>query len=212
MAGTGQRALQARTACRQGVDISVSKRLPLGGGLGGGSSNAATTLVALNQLWQTGLSEDELARLGLSLGADVPVFIRGRTAWAEGVGEHLQPIELPEKWFLLLIPQVNVSTAKVFSDPDLTRDCPPMTIRHFLSGQGENVCEPVVRRAYPAVAEALDWLAKYGDARMTGTGACVFAAFDSEARAREVMADLPAEWQGFVAKGLNRSPLVGLVE
>lgn len=206
------RALQARTACPQGVDISVTKRLPMGGGLGGGSSNAATTLVALNQLWQTGLSEDELAQLGLGLGADVPVFIRGRTAWAEGVGEHLQPVELPEKWFLVLVPPVNVSTAKVFSDPGLTRDCPPMTIRHFLSGQGENVCEPVVRKAYPAVAEALDWLAEYGDARMTGTGACVFAAFDSEASAREVMADMPADWQGFVAKGLNRSPLANMIE
>ncbi len=204
------KALQQHTGSRLGVDISVRKVLPMGGGLGGGSSNAATTLVALNQLWQTGLSEDELARLGLGLGADVPVFIRGRTAWAEGVGENLQPLELPEKWFLVLIPPVNVSTAIVFSDSDLTRDCPPMTIRHFLSGQGKNVCEPVVRRAYPAVAEALDWLARYGDARMTGTGACVFAAFDSETRAREVLAELPADWQGFVARGLNRSPLANM--
>lgn len=202
------RLLQATTACRQGVDITVNKQLPMGGGLGGGSSNAATTLVALNQLWQTGLSEDELARLGLQIGADVPVFVHGQAAWAEGVGEQLQPVELPESWFVVLVPPVNVSTAEVFSDPDLTRDCPPMTIRHFLSGEGGNVCEPVVRRVYPAVAEALDWLARYGDAHMTGTGACVFAAFDSEARAREVLAEMPADWQGFVARGLNCSPLV----
>lgn len=202
------RALQKQTGCTLGADIQVEKVLPMGGGLGGGSSNAATVLVALNTLWQTGLSIEALAALGLSLGADVPVFVRGQAAWAEGVGERLEPVDLPEPWFVVLDPQVNVSTSEVFSNPDLTRDCQPMTIRHFLSGQGSNVCEAVVRSSFPAVAVALDWLAGYGDARMTGTGACVFAAFENEARAEEVFSARPDGWRGFVARGMNRSLLV----
>lgn len=202
------RLLQAYTGSRQGVDISLDKRLPLGGGLGGGSSDAATTLLALNRLWGLGLSEAELARLGLNLGADVPVFLRGHAAWAEGVGERLRALELPEPWFLVLVPPVSVSTAEVFSDPELTRDSPMMTIADFLAGGGRNDCEGVVCRRYPAVAEALEWLSQFAPARMTGTGACVFAAWFSEDQARKVLDQVPPPWQGFVARGLNRSPLL----
>jgi 4-diphosphocytidyl-2-C-methyl-D-erythritol kinase len=148
----------------------------MGGGLGGGSSDAATTLVALNALWKTGLSVGELANLGLKLGADVPVFVRGHAAWGEGVGDRLEPVELPEPWYLVVIPPVQVSTAEIFSAPELTRDANPLKIRNFLRGQGENVCEPVVRRRYPEVSEALDWLSGHAPARMSGTGACIFAA------------------------------------
>jgi 4-diphosphocytidyl-2-C-methyl-D-erythritol kinase len=206
------RLLQAETGCPRGVDIRVEKRLPMGGGLGGGSSDAATTLVALNALWRLGLPEERLAALGLGLGADVPVFVRGRAAWAEGVGERLEPVDLPEPWYLVLVPPVGVATAAVFGAPELTRDCPAITIRDFLAGMGENVCEPVVRRRFPAVAEALDWLAGYAPSRMTGTGCCVFAAFADESEARGVLAQLPAGWSGFVARGRNRSPLLERLE
>lgn len=202
------RLLQAATGCARGVDITVEKVLPMGGGLGGGSSDAATTLVALNALWRLGLDEERLAALGLSLGADVPVFVRGRAAWAEGVGERLEPVDLPEPWYLVLVPPVGVATAAVFGAPELTRDCPPITIRDFLAGRGGNVCEPVVRGRFPAVAEALDWLGRFAPARMTGTGCCVFAAFADEDQARAVAAQLPAGWRGFVARGCNRSPLL----
>ena len=205
------RLLQQHASISQGVDIHLDKRVPMGGGLGGGSSDAATTLVALNQLWQCGLSEDELAQLGVALGADVPVFVRGRAAWAEGVGEQLEPVKLPELWFVVLIPPINVSTAEVFSHPQLRRDCPPITIRDFLAAADSpevgNVCEPLVREQYPIVAQALDDLSHYATARMTGTGACVFAAFDNEAEARRALQQLAAKWQGFVAQGLNTSPL-----
>ena len=201
------RLLQQHTGTHFGVDIRIDKRLPMGGGLGGGSSDAATTLVALNHYWGSGLNLDQLAGLGLQLGADVPVFVHGHAAWAEGVGEHLTPVELPEPWYLVIHPQVHVATSTVFSAPELTRDCPPITIRDFLAGAGGNVCEPVVRQHYPDVAQALDWLGNFSKARMTGTGACVFAAFDSQDQAREVRAQLPDKWRGFVAKGLNISPL-----
>lgn len=201
-------ALQQATGCPLGADIYVHKHLPAGGGLGGGSSNAATVLVALNQLWGTGLDTAALCRIGLALGADVPVFVQGHTAWAEGVGEKLEPLELPERWFVVLCPPVHVSTAEVFRDPQLTRDCPPMTIRNLLSGQGKNVCEAVVRRHYPKVAETLDWLGRHGEARMTGTGACVFAAFDDEEQAQHVLAARPQGMQGFIARGCNQSPLL----
>ncbi len=201
--------LKAETGCGLGVDIRIDKRLPMGGGLGGGSSDAATTLVALDHLWGLGLGEERLAALGLRLGADVPVFVRGRAAWAEGVGEVLQPIALPEPWYLVVVPPVTVSTAETFGDAELTRNCPPLTIRDFLSGAGGNVCEPVVRRRHPEVAEALDWLSVHGPARMTGTGCCVFAPFARREAADRVLAEVPADWDAFVARGVNRSPLLG---
>ncbi len=206
------RLLRERSGCGLGADIRVLKRLPMGGGLGGGSSDAATVLVALNRLWGLNLGEDELAELGLSLGADVPVFVRGRAAWAEGVGEHLLPVELPEPWFLVIAPAVTVATAAVFNDPELTRDCPPITIRDFLEGRGGNVCEALVRKRHPEVDEAMQWLGRYAEPRLTGTGGCLFARFDDEAAAREVLSRLPDGWQGFVAQGKNRSPLMSRVE
>ncbi|MGD8514309.1 MAG: 4-(cytidine 5'-diphospho)-2-C-methyl-D-erythritol kinase [Granulosicoccaceae bacterium] len=206
------RALQQAAGCRMGADIHVHKHLPAGGGLGGGSSNAATVLVALNHLWGTGLDSAALCRIGLALGADVPVFVLGHTAWAEGIGEKLEPLELPERWFVVLCPAVHVSTTEVFSEPQLTRDCAPKTIRNLLSGQGKNVCEAVVRKRYPEVAETLDWLAGQADARLTGTGACVFAAFDDEAQAQQVFAIRPQGLQGFVARGCNQSPLLARLE
>ncbi len=202
------RRLKKVSACKQGVDIRVEKRLPMGGGLGGGSSDAATTLVALNRLWSLHLDVDALAKLGLELGADVPVFIRGHAAWAEGVGDILTPVELKEPWFVVLIPGVEVSTAKIFNDPELTRDNPAIKIRDFLDGHGHNVCEEIVVKHHPAVAEAIDWLSQHGKAMMTGTGACVFAAFDTREQADAVFSARPKQWQGFVARGLNRSPLL----
>lgn len=211
--------LQTETGCRQGVDIQVEKILPLGGGLGGGSSDAATTLVALNQLWQLGFDEDQLAALGLMLGADVPVFVRGRAAWAEGVGEHLEPVDLPEPWYVVLAPDVHVSTADLFSDAQLTRDAQPIKIRGFLewleSRPGAsadawpfcNVFEPLVRAKYREIDAAFSWLGQYAPARLTGTGGCVFAAFDGEQQAREISARASGRWRNFVAVGCNRSPL-----
>ncbi len=202
------RLLQQTAGIEQGVEIHVEKRLPMGGGLGGGSSDAATTLVALNRLWGCHLTESALARLGLQLGADVPVFIHGRAAWAEGVGEALVPVALPQPWFVVLCPPVTVSTAEVFSAPQLRRDCPPITIRDFLAGGPvENVCERLVRKQYPEVDRALHELAAFAPARMTGTGACVFAAFENEAGARQAYGELAHAWTGFVARGCNQSPL-----
>ncbi len=202
------RELQKHANTPKGVDIRINKRLPMGGGLGGGSSDAATTLVALNCLWGLGLSEDQLAEIGLGLGADVPVFVRGYAAWAEGVGENLTPIELPEPWFLVVIPSCQVPTGEIFSDSRLTRDSESIKMPAFLAGHSENVCEPVVRKRYPEVDKALNWLSNFSQARMSGTGACVFAPFQSEVEAEQVMSQLPSEWRGFVAKGLNQSPLL----
>ncbi len=204
------RLLQTQTACHKGAVISLDKHLPMGGGLGGGSSDAATTLVALNYLWQCGLSDRELAQMGLQLGADVPVFIAGFAAWAEGVGEKLSPIFPAEPWFVVIKPDCHVSTAEIFSSMELTRDCEPITISRFLSGEGRNVCEDVVKKHYPAVANALNWLAQYAPPRMTGTGACIFADFENRQQAQRVVDNLPSNWQGFVAKGCNRSPLTAL--
>lgn len=190
-----------------GVTVYNDKRLPPGGGLGGGSSDAATTLMVLNRLWGLDLSLDELAELGLRLGADVPVFVRGQAAWAEGVGEILTPVILPEPWFLVVNPRVSVSTAAIFSDPGLTRDTPRTRIPDLLAGAGRNDCEGVVRHRYPEVAAVLDWLNLYAPARMTGTGGCVFAAFESEANANVVAGQVPASWTSFVARGVNLSPL-----
>jgi 4-diphosphocytidyl-2-C-methyl-D-erythritol kinase len=207
------RQLAEHTGCRQGARIRLAKRLPLGSGLGGGSSDAATTLVALNAVWQLGLSVDELAGLGLRLGADVPVFVRGAAAWAEGVGEKLTPLpELAEPWYLVVYPAVSVSTAEIFSDPQLTRNAPPLKISAFLSGAGANSLEPVVVRRYPEVGKALDWLSEQQPARMTGSGACVFAACEDRRQADSILKRLPAPWTGFVARGCNRSPLLDSLE
>lgn len=206
------RALQRASPGALGVDIWVDKRLPLGGGLGGGSSNAATTLIALNELWHCGFSRQRLAEIGLALGADVPVFVHGHSAWGEGVGESLQPVELPPRWFVVLVPAVSVSTAQVFAAPELMRHCEVITIRDFLAGRGENVCEPVVRARFPEVDAALKALAPYGGARMTGTGAAVFAAFDDEAQAEAALEAVAGRYNGFIARGCNRSPLLDALD
>ncbi len=206
------RALQIATGTRLGADIALHKRIPIGGGLGGGSSDAATCLVALNRLWGLGLTVDELAALGLQLGADVPVFVRGRTAFAEGVGERLtplySPLAPPEPNYLILQPNVFVSTAAVFQDFELTRNTPASTIADLLAAGGRNDCLGVVRRRYPEVALALDWLSGYGDARLTGTGACIFLACESAQRAREIARQRPPAMAAFVARGSNDSPLL----
>jgi len=202
------RRLSELAGSRPGVHIRLEKRLPAGGGLGGGSSDAATTLVALNELWGLGLGVDELVALAVGLGADVPVFVRGTAAWAEGVGEQLTPLpDLDEPWYLVVDPRVSVSTAGIFSDPGLTRNGPSLRIPDFLSGAGVNHLEPVVVRRYPEVGKALDWLSKHQPARMTGSGACVFARCPDRGQAERLLQQLPAPWTGFVARGCNRSPL-----
>lgn len=205
------RLLRSTIGSGEGADIRVGKRIPVGGGLGGGSSDAATTLVALNRLWRCGLDVGTLAELGARLGADVPVFVHGHSAWAEGIGDRLTPVEFPQKWYLVIHPGVSVETAGIFSAPELTRNSPPIKISRFLSGGDRNDCTAVVRARYPEVGRALDWLGDYGDARMTGTGACVFAAFDDSERAGAVLEKVPPEWRGFVGCGLNRSPLLDRV-
>lgn len=201
------RLLQTHSGCALGADIALIKRLPVGGGIGGGSSDAATTLLGLDYLWQTHLGEDRLADIGLALGADVPVFVRGRAAFAEGVGERLQPVELSEPWFLVIAPQVSVSTAEIFSDPELTRNTPPITVRSLLAGGGHNDCQPVVKKRYPAVRNALSLLNNFVPARMTGTGACVFGSFPNKGEADKVCRQLPADLPVFVAQGRNISML-----
>lgn len=205
------RLLQQATGTPRGVDITVDKHLPLGGGLGGGSSDAATTLLALNALWGTGLDRGALQALGLRLGADVPVFVFGRSALAEGVGEKLQAIELPPAWYTVLIPPVAVSTAAIFGRPELTRHGDRIKLAAFSTGCGRNDLEPVVCALYPEVAEFLGWLSRYGDARMTGSGACVFCPFDNADTAERVFAARPRHWNGFVARGLDRHPLFDAV-
>ncbi|MDA1107104.1 MAG: 4-(cytidine 5'-diphospho)-2-C-methyl-D-erythritol kinase [Proteobacteria bacterium] len=208
------RLLQRATGTAQGADIRLEKHIPLGAGLGGGSSDAATTLVALNRLWRTNLSPDALARLGLQLGADVPVFVHGAAAWAEGVGDELTPVTLPEPWYVVITPPCRISTAAIFSAPDLTRTSPPLTMRDFRAEQlsaYRNDCEAAVCRRYPEVADALARLAAFAPARMTGTGSSVFAAFAHEPQARQTLERLALDrlpgWQGFVAQGRNLSPL-----
>jgi len=203
------RALRAATGCERGVDIAIDKRIPLGGGLGGGSSDAATTLVALNALWSTDLDEDALARIGLSLGADVPVFVRGRSAWAEGVGERLTPIELPEHWYAVVDPGVSVPTAALFAAPELTRAAPQLTIPRFLSGgRTDNAFEPVVRARFPAVAKALDWLGNFGEARLSGSGGCIFLVAKTRETAAKIVENCPKGMRGYVARGVSESPLL----
>ncbi|RME33278.1 MAG: 4-(cytidine 5'-diphospho)-2-C-methyl-D-erythritol kinase [Gammaproteobacteria bacterium] len=206
------RILREETGCRAGVAIEVEKNIPQGGGLGGGSSDAATTLLLLNRIWGLGLGMDELARLGLRLGADVPVFVHGHAAWAEGVGERLQPLEPATPFYLLLHPGCEVATAGIFGAPELTRDTPPLKIADFLRGGGRNDCEPVVRARYPQVDEAMRWLEASGEPRLTGTGACIYAAFEEEHQARQVAARVPEQWRAWVVRGLNRSPLHELLE
>ncbi len=202
------RLLAAVSGAAHGVGIELVKRIPMQAGLGGGSSDAATVLVALNHLWGIGLGVDQLATLGLQLGADVPVFVRGRAAWAEGVGEMLTPVDFPEGYYLVIDPGVSVSTAEIFQASELTRDTPLTTIRAFLAEGGRNDCTPTVRSRYPAVAQVIDWLDQYAEARLTGTGACVFAALPDRQAALRVCAVLPPQWRGFVVQGCNESPLM----
>lgn len=201
------RLLAAHAGVDHGVAISLDKQIPVQAGLGGGSSDAATVLVALNRLWGLDLALEPLAQLGLTLGADVPFFVRGQAAWAEGVGEILTPVELPEEVYLVVKPGVAVSTAEVFQAPELTRNSPVTTIRAFLAGGGHNDCTAWLRGRYPEIGEALDWLEEFGRARVTGTGSCVFAAVSDAAVAEQALARLPAHWRGFVVRGVNRSPL-----
>ncbi|WP_313570492.1 4-(cytidine 5'-diphospho)-2-C-methyl-D-erythritol kinase [Pantoea piersonii] len=211
--------IRAATALRQaaqaenrlpadaGAQIAIEKRLPMGGGLGGGSSNAATVLVALNYLWGIGLSFEALAALGVQLGADVPVFVRGFAAFAQGVGEQLQPADPAEKWYLVAHPGVSIPTPLVFNDPQLTRDTPVRSLTALLSTPFHNDCEAVVRKRFREVDELVSWLLEYAPSRLTGTGACVFAEFDTESAARQVL-ELAPKWVcGFVARGVNVSPL-----
>ncbi|QXI37789.1 4-(cytidine 5'-diphospho)-2-C-methyl-D-erythritol kinase [Pseudomonas xantholysinigenes] len=201
------RQLQAQSGTTLGADIWLDKVLPMGGGIGGGSSDAATTLLALAHLWQLDWSADRLATLGLTLGADVPVFVRGHAAFAQGVGEQLTPVDPAEPWYLVLVPQVSVSTAEIFSHPELTRDSLPLKMRPVPEGNSRNDCQPVVEQRYPEVRNALNSLGKYTEARMTGTGSCVFGAFPSKAEADRVLALLSETQTGFVAKGSNISML-----
>lgn len=207
------RAAEALRPAGAGLSVIVEKRIPAGGGLGGGSSNAATTLLAANRLWSLGRSREELAELGRRLGADVPVFVHGASAWAEGVGEKLTPIELPDAWYVVIHPGCSVPTARIFSDRQLTRDTPTITIPAFFAGGSRNDCEPVVRRMYPPVHEALCWLAEHApEPRLTGTGACIFAEFNGETEARRVADAVPPRWQAIVARGRDRSPASALAE
>jgi 4-diphosphocytidyl-2-C-methyl-D-erythritol kinase len=202
-------ALQAASGGRLGARIQVRKRVPPGGGLGGGSSDAATVLRVLNRLWGVGWTVQALADLGLTLGADVPVFVHGSSAWAQGRGEQLTPMDVPEAWYVIVYPGVAVSTADIFQAPELTRNSPLITIRAFSAAGTRNDCEPVVRQRYPAIDAALNWLAARaaGVARLSGTGSCVYAAFARAADAERVAARVPEEWKSFVARGVNRSPL-----
>ena len=202
-------------AARCGATIAIEKRLPLGGGLGGGSSDAATTLIALNHLWETGFSRQELMTLGLQLGADVPFFVFGENAFAEGVGEALQAIETPECWYVVIEPGVQVPTARIFSDPELTRDSKPVRITDFSNASnsyGKNDLQAVATRLFPPIAKAIEWLGKFGEARMTGSGACVFCPFEREEQADEVLSQLPADWTAWKARAMRRHPLAHLLK
>jgi 4-diphosphocytidyl-2-C-methyl-D-erythritol kinase len=206
------RLLQQEGGCRLGADIHVEKRLPLGGGLGGGSSDAATTLLALNRLWGLHFPRVRLQELGLRLGADVPFFVFGRSAFAEGVGERLQALELPPAWYAVVQPEVTVPTAEIFAAANLTRDTKPIKISDFSAGWGKNDLEPVACGRYPAVAQAIAWLGRFGDARMSGSGACVFAPFATERQARAVLERLPEGMRGWVARGIDEHPLRPLAD
>ncbi|AYO08549.1 4-(cytidine 5'-diphospho)-2-C-methyl-D-erythritol kinase [Vibrio campbellii] len=200
-------ALQRFANCSYGAHIDLHKILPMGGGIGGGSSNAATALVALNYLWQTNLSDDELAEIGLALGADVPVFVRGFSAFAEGVGEKLSPAHPDEKWYLVVRPNVSIATADIFGHPDLTRNTPKRDLETLLNTPSVNDCEKIVRMLYPEVDKQLSWLLQYAPSRLTGTGSCVFAEFSSKSEAETILAQLSDKVSAFVAQGRNISPL-----
>jgi len=199
--------LKQNSPSAPGVSIELTKKIPLGSGLGGGSSNAATTLIALNHLWQLGLATDELADMAVTLGADVPIFVHGYASWAEGVGEKLTPINIQEQWVLLIIPPCHSNTAAVFSAEDLTRNTQPSTICDFLAHGGKNDCQPVACRLQPAIQTAMTWLNQHASAKMSGTGSAVFALFDEKSEAMKVRNQLPEEMKGIIAKGANRSPL-----
>lgn len=201
------RALQTETGSSQGANIHIDKILPMGGGIGGGSSNAATTLLALNHLWGSKCPLETLAELGLSLGADVPVFVLGRSAWAEGVGERLKPIKIDQTSYLVIKPGCEVATAKIFSHKQLTRNTSPITMAAVFEHNGLNDCEKVVRELHPEVDKALNWLDQYATARLTGTGACIYASFEDYESAEQVLKQLPAELTGFIANGVNHSPV-----
>jgi len=201
------RLLQQHARCGYGCDIYLDKRLPMGGGLGGGSSDAATTLLGLNKLWQLNLSVDTLAALGLQLGADVPLFVRGFTAFAEGVGEKLQGVDLAERVYLVVTPDCHISTAEIFQHHDLIRNTPAIGFEQVLTTPWRNDCQPLVEQHYPIVAITLQWLVEYAPCQMTGTGASVFAAFPDQTSAQHALANLPATWRGFIARGVNQSPV-----
>lgn len=201
-------ALRAATGATSGVTLRLEKRLPMGGGLGGGSSDAATTLLALNRLWGTGLDSSALQQIGLALGADVPIFVHGRSAFAEGVGERFADISLPPAWYLVLVPAVTVPTPEIFRSPQLRRDTQAIRAGDWRPGFGHNDLEAVACALYPEVGRHLEWLRQYGDARMSGSGACCFVEFAAEPAARAALAALPAGMRGFVAAGLDRHPLV----
>ncbi|MEO6154152.1 MAG: 4-(cytidine 5'-diphospho)-2-C-methyl-D-erythritol kinase, partial [Thermomonas sp.] len=205
--------LQKESNCVQGADICIEKRILLGAGLGGGSSDAATVLVALNKLWGVDFEIDQLAALGLKLGADVPVFVRGHNAWAEGIGEQLTPVALPPAWYVLASPGVHAATAGLFQDPDLTRDAAPATISDFLSGTVlDNAFEPVLRRREPAVEALFITLARIGRPRLTGSGSVCFVEFADRESAETALAALPADLETWLARGAGRSPLLDAVE
>lgn len=206
------RLLQAEAGARQGVEIDIEKNIPIGGGLGGGSSDCATALAVLNRLWGLGLSGERLAAMALSLGADVPVFLFGGNAFAEGVGERLAPLELPQAWYVVLAPPVAVSTSGIFAASELTRNSQTIKMASFSAGFGRNDLEPVVCRRHAEVAVHLEWLRQFGDARLSGSGACVFAEFATEREARSVLSRMPAEMRGFAVRGLDRHPLAALLE
>ena len=201
------RLLQQKTDASKGCDIVLDKVLPMGAGLGGGSSNAATVLVGLNTLWECGLSLNELADMGCELGADVPVFVQGNSAFAEGIGELLTPMEIPEQWYLVITPECQVSTGEIFSHPQLTRHSPPIKIRALSGEQYRNDCQSVVEKLYPAVKEALDWLENYNNPLMTGTGASVFSGFENQTEAQQALDKVPKHWRAFIARGANSSSL-----
>jgi 4-diphosphocytidyl-2-C-methyl-D-erythritol kinase len=205
------RRLRTVSGVAIGADIRLHKRIPLGAGLGGGSSNAATTLIALNRLWNLGFPIDELAEIGLALGADVPVFIRGQAAWAEGIGERLSPLPAPEMAYLLLLPPVQVATAQIFADLALRRDHPRVTPAEIAAGAGVNDCEPVTVRHHPEIGAALAWLRRHGPAAMSGTGACCFLPLADERLGRRLAAEAPPAWRATVVRGLNRSPLAAIM-